>query len=264
MGFLGSLIGGGLGFLVGGPAGAMVGMGMGGAVDASRAQEQVNAQNIALSEKQMEFQKEMSSTAYQRGVKDMEAAGLNPMLAYSQGGASTTSGSMPVLANPVTAGVSSGMQQMQAVSQAMQLMATQAGIDNTKAQTDRIRSETVSNDLNTALRASEVNKNRTLSDLQFQQQLTEGQRYDQTKAGARLSNAQALIAEIKGTADADTFGADVARRKAESTLTQMDIPKAQAEAKFFENLGQFSPEVRFVLQAISSALGSARVLRGGK
>lgn len=49
--------------------------------------------SAAQAAQQMQFQKEMRRTQYQTAVQDMMKAGLNPMLAYHQGGAGTPPGS---------------------------------------------------------------------------------------------------------------------------------------------------------------------------
>ena len=74
-------------------------------------QQETNAQNRQLAAENTAFQERMSNTAYQRQVKDLEASGLNPMLAYVKGGgASTPSGSVAQMSSPSAAGVSSAYQ----------------------------------------------------------------------------------------------------------------------------------------------------------
>lgn len=48
--------------------------------------------NASEAEKNRQWQKMMSDTAYQRAIADMKKAGLNPILAYQQGGSTTPSG----------------------------------------------------------------------------------------------------------------------------------------------------------------------------
>lgn len=57
-------------------------------------QDEANEAARRESQLNREWMEKMSNTAWQRGVADMKAAGLNPMLAFSQGGASTPSGSV--------------------------------------------------------------------------------------------------------------------------------------------------------------------------
>jgi len=61
------------------------------------AQEKANSQSIALDKMNREWMERMSNSAYQRSMADMKKAGLNPMLAYQQGGASVPNTSAPTV-----------------------------------------------------------------------------------------------------------------------------------------------------------------------
>lgn len=63
-----------------------------GGVMGNKAQKDANVANKNMLYRQQRFQEHMSNTAYQRSRKDMIKAGINPMLAVAQGGASSPTG----------------------------------------------------------------------------------------------------------------------------------------------------------------------------
>lgn len=65
--------------------------------------------NAEQAQQNRSFQENMANTSYQRRVEDLKAAGLSPMLAYSQGGAAVpTGGQASTAANVGEASASSG------------------------------------------------------------------------------------------------------------------------------------------------------------
>lgn len=71
---------------------------LGGAVS-GYGQYRANKETASSVNRQMQFQERMSNTAYQRGMADMKAAGLNPILAGKLGPASSPTGASYVAGN---------------------------------------------------------------------------------------------------------------------------------------------------------------------
>lgn len=217
----GQILGSAAGTFFGGPVGGTLGGAAGDAIESGMEQNAANQFNNSSAEANRAFQERMSGTAYQRAMSDMRAAGLNPMLAYSQGGASVPTGSMATY-TPVAASVSSAGSQARTTEQQAPVAAATAR--NLAASTEvadenvrKIRQEVVNLQTDNERAKAVIDLTRE----QYQNAIKEGfnlvevgnnlrATFNKLKAETALVNTQQFRTEIN--AQLDKFELDAAQK----------------------------------------------------
>lgn len=173
-----------------------------------------NQQSAKSIQQQQAFQADMSGTAYQRAVKDMEAAGLNPMLAYSQGGASTPSGGSYTASDVVTPALNSAFTNKRLNADVNNLVETNKKIRSDTALSQASQRLTDANVTQTAANVEKIRQDQATS--RSAQQLNHAL---SVKAAADALSSQASARQLN--ASAASIAATAATTKARLPAVQL-------------------------------------------
>lgn len=220
-----------------------------------KGQEQTNESNVALGREQMDFQERMSSSSWQRGTADMAKAGINPMLAFSQGGATSPSGAMPQVQNKWAAGINSAQSASAAGSSVAAMSMNTAQRELIEAQTEKLRSETVEQSLNSALVLAQGQAARAGAYKTAEETL------GASAASYRLaqeSGYRGAGLEDKPPKEDSLFAADVRKRKAEAKAAEYGLEESKATSEFWNKQGENVPYIRFLFEALRALTSATR------